>query len=87
MGEVEGIRSKWLTGRGTVVLYVSMAGLAWLLGVQGARAALEEYQGGSVAERLADKACADPEFRSAHLTECTALEQGAAAVAAGKGTK
>ena len=48
MGEVEGIRSKWLTGRGTVVLYVSMAGLVWLLGVPGTQAVIEKYEGGSV---------------------------------------
>lgn len=82
MGEVEGIRSKWLTGRGTVVLYVSMAGLVWLLGVSGTQAVIEKYEGGSVAERLADKACSERDFRAEHMTECAALDNGAAVAAA-----
>lgn len=78
MEEARNAGRRWTAKKGTITLYALVGGLVWVLGVSGVQSFTRTMEGGvvspSVAVRLADKACADPDFRAAHGADCAALK-------------
>jgi hypothetical protein len=70
-------RSKWLSGRGTVVLYVIVAAMVWLSASSGLHSFMTHLNGDATrAQQIAVTACSGQAFYNTHKSDCDALLAG-----------